>query len=188
MRKRIMSAAVAEMDEHGVRFTMSDLAARLAISKRTLYEHFESKEVLISSIVDAVVSDLCVQRCDIVNNPDLDLREKLVRMLTIKSKVFSDVSDRVKMELSQQYPGLWEKAHKSQEEQWDIVDNVITAGIAEGCFRPIFVPVLRKVLQGSVREIVDYDFLLQHRASFHEMIGYITDIILYGVMAPEKQG
>ncbi len=109
MRKRIMSAAVAEMDEHGVRFTMSDLAARLAISKRTLYDHCESKEVLISSIVDAVVSDLCVQRCDIVNNPDLDLREKLVRMLTIKSKVFSDVSDRVKMELSQQYPGLWKK-------------------------------------------------------------------------------
>lgn len=188
MRTRIMSAAVAEMDEHGVRFTMSDLAARLAISKRTLYEHFESKEVLISSIVEAVISDLRVQRCDIVNSPDLDLREKLVRMLTVKSKVFSDVSDRVKMELSQQYPGLWEKAHKSQEEQWDVIDQVIQEGIAAGCFRPIFVPVLRKVLQGSVREIIDYDFLLQHRTSFHEMIGHITDIILYGIMAPEKQG
>ena len=187
MRTRIMSAAVAEMDEHGVRFTMSDLAARLAISKRTLYEHFESKEVLISSIVDAVISDLRVQRCDIVNNPDLDLREKLVRMLTVRSKVFSEVSDRVKMELGQQYPGLWEKAHKSQEEQWNVIDDVINEGIEEGCFRPIFVPVLRKVLQGAVKEIIDYDFLLQHRTSFHEMIGHITDIVLYGIMAPEKQ-
>jgi AcrR family transcriptional regulator len=183
-----MSAAMVEMDEHGVRFTMSDLATRLAISKRTLYEHFESKEVLISSIVDAVISDLRVQRSEIVSNPDLDLREKLVRMLTVKSKVFSDVSDRVKMELSQQYPGLWEKAHKSQEEQWDVIDNVIKEGIEAGCFRPIFVPVLRKVLQGSVREIIDYDFLLQHRTSFHEMIGHITDIVIYGIMAPEKQG
>jgi len=187
MRTRIMSAAVAEMDEQGVRFTMSDLAARLAISKRTLYEHFESKEVLISSIVDAVISDLRVQRYDIVNNPDLSLREKLVSMLTVKSKVFSDVSDRVKMELRKQYPGLWEKAHKSQEEQWDVIDNVITEGIEAGCFRPIFVPVLRKVLQGAVSEIIDYDFLLQNRTSFHEMIRHITDIILYGIMEPEKQ-
>ena len=187
MRTRIMSAAVAEMDEHGVRFTMSDLAARLAISKRTLYEHFESKEVLISSIVDAVISDLRVQRCDIVNNPDLDLREKLVRMLTVRSTAFSEVSDRVKMELGQQYPGLWEKAHKSQEEQWNVIDDVIKEGIEAGCFRPIFVPVLRRVLQGAVREIVDYDFLLQHRTSFHEMIGHITDIVIYGIMAPEKQ-
>lgn len=188
MRTRIMAAAVMELDEHGVRFTMGDLAARLAISKRTLYEHFESKDVLVSSIVDAVISDLHVQRCEIVNDTNLDLREKLIRMLAVKSKVFSDVSDRVKMELSQQYPGLWEKAHKAQEEQWDIIDNVINEGIAAGCFRPIFVPVLRKVLQGSVTKIVDYEFLLQQRTTFHEMIGHIMDIILYGVMAPEKQG
>lgn len=188
MRTRIMSAAVAEMDEHGVRFTMSDLAAKLAISKRTLYEHFESKEVLISSIVEAVISDLRVQRCAIVSDPDLDLRAKLVGMLTVKSKVFAEVSDRVKMELSQQYPGLWEKAQRSQEEQWDVVDAVIEEGIEAGCFRPIFIPVLRKVLQGSVSEIVDYEFLLKNRTSFHEMIGHITDIIIYGIMAPEKQG
>lgn len=182
-----MSAAMTEMDEHGVRFTMSDLAARLAISKRTLYEHFESKEVLVSSIVDAVISDLHLQRCEIVNSSSLDLREKLVGMLTVKSKVFSDVSDRVKVELSQQYPGLWEKSHKAQEEQWAVIDSVIKEGIATGCFRPIFVPVLRKVLQGSVSEVVDYDFLLQQRMSFHEMIGHIMDIILYGVMVPQKK-
>ena len=73
MRPRIMTAALAEMDEHGVRFTMNNLAARLAISKRTLYEHFESKEVLVEAIVDAIITDLQVQRLEIVNNPGLDV-------------------------------------------------------------------------------------------------------------------
>ena len=36
MKMRIMAAAMEEMNEFGVRFTMSNLAARLAISKRTL--------------------------------------------------------------------------------------------------------------------------------------------------------
>ena len=74
MRSRIIAAALAEMDEHGVRFTMSNLAARLGISKRTLYEHFDSKEVLVEAIVDAIITDLTVQRLEIVNNPDLCVR------------------------------------------------------------------------------------------------------------------
>ena len=41
MRTRIMSAAMEEMNEQGTRFTMAMLAARLGISKRTLYEHFD---------------------------------------------------------------------------------------------------------------------------------------------------
>jgi AcrR family transcriptional regulator len=187
MRTRIMSAALAELDEHGVRFTMSNLAARLSISKRTLYEHFESKEVLVESIVDDIIADLRVQRLAIVNNPDLDLKEKLIKMLTVRSRVFADVNDRVKLELGSQYPGLCKKAHKSQEEQWDVIDAVLKEGIRDGCFRPIFVPVLRKVLQGAVNEIIDYDFLLQQRTSFDEMIGHITDILIYGIMAPEKR-
>ena len=99
-----------------------------------------------------------------------------------------DVNDRVKLELGVQYPGLLKKAHKAQEEQWNIIDAVLAEGIEAGCFRPVYVPVLRKVLQGSVREIMDYGFLLQNRTSFDEMIGHITDIILYGIMTPEKRG
>lgn len=187
MRARILSAALAEMNEHGVRFTMSNLAARLAISKRTLYEHFESKEFLVEAIVDAIISDLQAQRLAIMNNPVLDLKEKLIRMLAVRSKVFAEVNDRVKLELGIQYPGLLKKAHRSQDEQWDVIDAVIKQGIADGCFRPIFVPVLRKVIQGAVHEVLDYDFLLQNRTSFDEMIGHITDIILFGVMAPDKR-
>lgn len=186
MRTRIMAAAMAEMDEHGVRFTMNSLASRLAISKRTLYEHFESKEVLVEAIVDAVIAELQVQRLEIVNNPDLSLQEKLIRMLGVRSKLFAGVNDRVKLELGIQYPGLWKKAHQAQEEQWNVLDAVLREGIETGCFRPVFVPVLRKVLQGSVHEIIDYDFLLRNRTSFDEMIGHITDIVLYGIMAPKK--
>ena len=187
MRTRIIEAALAEMDEHGVRFTMGNLAARLGISKRTLYEHFDSKEVLVEAIVDAIITDLQVQRLEIVNNPGLDVREKLIRMLKVRSKLSTDVNDRVKLELGVQYPGLLKKAHKAKEEQWTLIEGVLQDGIEAGCFRPIFVPVLHRLLHGAVHEIMDYEFLLENKTSFEEMIGHITDIILYGIIARDDR-
>ena len=183
MRSQIITAALVEMDEHGVRFTMNNLAARLGISKRTLYEHFDSKEVLVEAIVDAIITDLTVQRLEIVNNPDLCVREKLIRMLKVRSQLSTDVNDRVKMELGVQYPGLLKKAHKAKEEQWALLEGVLQEGIAAGYFRPIFVPVLHRLLQGAIHEIMDYNYLLENKTSVDEMIGHITDIVLYGIIA-----
>lgn len=187
MRVRIMAAAMEELNEFGSRFTMSNLAARLAISKRTLYEHFESKEVLIESIVDAIILDLQMQRQAILDNHELSLPQKLVGMLSVRPTAFAKLEDRVKLDLRRQFPGLWKRAHESVESQWDMIDSVLREGIAAGCFRPVYVPVVRKILQGAVNEITEYGFLLEQRQTFQEMIGHITDIVIYGIMLPEKQ-
>ena len=186
MRTRIMSAAMQEMNEQGTRFTMAMLAARLGISKWTLYEHFDSKEVLIESIVDAIIQDIEVQRIAIVGDPNLDLAEKLKRMLSVKPKLLAPVDDRVKLDLRRQFPGLWAKAQKSIEEQWILINNVLREGIAEGCFREIYVPVVQKMLRGAVDAIVEEEFLLENKMTFHEIIGHVTDILIHGIIVPEK--
>lgn len=187
MKMRIMTAAMEELNEYGIRFTMANLATRLAISKRTLYEHFDSKEVLIESIVDVIILDMQTQRMRILEDVQLTLQEKLIKMLSVRPAAFIKLEDRVKLDLRRQFPGLWKRAHESAEAQWDMIDEVLREGIDAGCFRPIYVPVVRKLLQGAVNEISDYDFLLEQRKTFHEMIGFITDIVIYGIMLPEQQ-
>ena len=44
IREQILQAAIDELRVHGPNFHMDDLARRLRISKRTLYEHFSSKQ------------------------------------------------------------------------------------------------------------------------------------------------
>ncbi len=187
MKMRIMTAAMEELNVYGIRFTMANLAARLAISKRTLYEHFDSKEVLIESIVDIIILDMQTQRMRILEDTQLNLKEKLLKMLSVRPAAFIKLEDRVKLDLRRQFPGLWKRAHESAEAQWDMIDEVLREGIETGCFRSIYVPVVRKLLQGAVNEISEYDFLLEQRKTFHEMIGFITDIVIYGIMLPEKQ-
>jgi len=186
VKMRIMTAAMEELNEYGIRFTMANLATRLAISKRTLYEHFDSKEVLIESIVDVIILDMQTQRMRILEDVQLTLQEKLIKMLSVRPAAFIKLEDRVKLDLRRQFPGLWKRAHESAEAQWDMIDEVLREGIEAGCFRPIYVPVVRKLLQGAVNEISDYDFLLEQRKTFHEMIGFITDIVIYGIMLPEQ--
>ena len=187
MKMRIMTAAMEELNEYGIRFTMANLASRLAISKRTLYEHFDSKEVLIESIVDIIILDMQTQRMRILEDSQLSLKEKLLKMLSVRPTAFIKLEDRVKLDLRRQFPGLWKRAHESAEAQWDMIDEVLREGIEAGCFRPIYVPVVRKLLQGAVNEISEYEFLLEQRKTFHEMIGFITDIVIYGIMRPEQQ-
>ena len=187
MRTRIMAAAMEEINGQGTRFTMGELAARLGISKRTLYENFESKEVLIEAIVDAVIQDIEVQRIAIVNDVNLSLTEKLKRMLAVRPRKLAP-DDRVKLDLRRQFPGLWAKGQKSAEDQWILIEKVLQDGIAEGCFREIYVPVVKRMLRGAVDAIIDEEFLLENKMSFHEMIGHVTDILIYGIIVPEKRG
>lgn len=51
-RRRILEAARAHFFKHGFRnVTMDDLAAELAVSKKTLYAHFPSKDALLEAVL-----------------------------------------------------------------------------------------------------------------------------------------
>ncbi|MGE5390698.1 MAG: TetR/AcrR family transcriptional regulator [Deltaproteobacteria bacterium] len=52
LSERIKKAAVTEIKKYGFRrFTMDDLAARLKVSKKTIYKSFASKQDLITAIL-----------------------------------------------------------------------------------------------------------------------------------------
>lgn len=64
MKQRILDAAVAEIELHGSSFRMDDLAKRLNISKRTLYENFHSKNESLSVFYSTRVRTfiICISR------------------------------------------------------------------------------------------------------------------------------
>ena len=56
-REAIVEAAIAEFTEHGYKSTSMDkISARAEVSKRTVYNHFASKELLLDEILDSIWS------------------------------------------------------------------------------------------------------------------------------------
>ena len=80
---KIINSTIDIFRAKGVKFTMDDIANKLGVSKRTLYENINSKEVLLSLLVDEVFDSIKQQGQEIIADNSIDDLDKLNRLLTI---------------------------------------------------------------------------------------------------------
>jgi len=58
-RARILAGAEPLLHEHGLRkVTVEDLCSAAEVSRRTFYQHFESREALASEVIGIIVKDI----------------------------------------------------------------------------------------------------------------------------------
>ena len=88
---KIIKATIDIFKEKGVKFTMDDIATKLGVSKRTLYENVDSKECLLNLIVDTVFDSIAEESKQIINDQNIDDIERLKRLLTILPTSFKTI-------------------------------------------------------------------------------------------------
>ncbi|MGF9829498.1 TetR/AcrR family transcriptional regulator [Bacillus anthracis] len=88
MKAQIAKIAITLFYVRGIKFTMSDLARDLSLSKSTLCEHFPSKDALIDYIVDQINEEAQLRFEEIVKDSNLTLPQKLKGILLIVPKSF----------------------------------------------------------------------------------------------------
>jgi TetR/AcrR family transcriptional regulator, regulator of autoinduction and epiphytic fitness len=89
-RESIVQAAIAEFRDNGFEVTSMDrIAARAEVSKRTVYNHFPSKEELFAEMLQRLWARATAQPDDIYR-PGVPLREQLRDLLDTKMKTLGD--------------------------------------------------------------------------------------------------
>lgn len=89
-REAIVQAAIVEFRTLGFDITSMDkVAATAGVSKRTVYNHFPSKEELFAEILQRLWASVCTQQ-DVTYNPGLALREQLAQLLRSKLLLLAD--------------------------------------------------------------------------------------------------
>ncbi len=79
-KKQIVEAAIAEFQEKGYAgASMDRISERAQVSKRTVYNHFESKDVLFRAI-NQCLADQINSALELPYDPDLPIRDALVRL------------------------------------------------------------------------------------------------------------
>lgn len=182
MRQRIMMAAAEEMKVRSIKFTMTDLATRLGVSKRLLYEHFSSKDELIGAIVDACLEDAYQNTLRILNDPERPVSEKLEAFLIPRQSVLL-LEGQIAEDIKRFLPGEWEKFGRFAEEKWEMLEGLLKEGIEKGELRPVCLPIVEKMIYGSKKEMVDRQFLSEHNPSLKDTCRYIADVLMYGMIA-----
>ncbi|MBO0346608.1 TetR/AcrR family transcriptional regulator [Roseibium sp. CAU 1637] len=85
--RQILDAAIAEFKEKGFAgASMDRISERAQVSKRTVYNHFESKEALFQAI-NQCLFDKVQAKLQITYNPEASIKEELVRLGWAQSQV-----------------------------------------------------------------------------------------------------
>lgn len=85
----ILDAAKEAFQEHGVQGTSMDmLAAKAEVSKRTVYNHFSSKEELVIELTSKLWQQ-AMQQIDIAYDANTDLRSQLLALVEAEIEVFT---------------------------------------------------------------------------------------------------
>ena len=119
LRERCLNAAIDLWTERGIQFTMSDLATRLSMSKKTLYVHFDSKEDLLASAVDYWFTQVKQAELDILEDDSLTTIEKVQRIIIVQPPARPSIARADFQSTAEKYPRVYRKVLDHLESGWE---------------------------------------------------------------------
>ncbi|MGI9372216.1 MAG: TetR/AcrR family transcriptional regulator [Hyphomicrobiales bacterium] len=92
-REQIIDAAVAEFQERGFSgASMDRVACQAEVSKRTVYNHFESKEVLFKAILNLMVDEMSAALNTVRFEPDIAIEKQLHDIAWVEGRLLTSPS------------------------------------------------------------------------------------------------
>ena len=154
MKEDIVKRALNDFMQYGFKtFTMDDLANKMGMSKKTLYEHFPSKQDLVDACLDYALEMSCTNVTTFVQGEE-SVIENVYRNQKKVQEVFNINSDRPIWELQKYYPKTYERM-EGEFAKTDVlfIDKLLEKGWQEGLFRKDINVNFYKVFYTSVQRL-----------------------------------
>lgn len=166
--------------------TMDDIAKELAISKKTLYQHFTDKKDLVTKIADYLIH-LSADHDKMLNKTKLNAIEELVFVYQFLNKILKDHNPSMMYDLKKYYPDIFEKLHNDRRNLiFQGMMHNLTKGQKEGYYRSDFnCEIIAKLHVFRIENMVDSDMF--SKADF-ESENVFKEIFIYHLrgVASEK--
>ena len=154
MKEDIVKRALNDFMQYGFKtFTMDDLANKMGMSKKTLYEYFPSKQDLVDAALDYALEISC-KNVDTFVQGEGSVIENVYRNQKKVQEVFNINSDRPIWELQKYYPKTYERM-EGEFAKTDalFIDKLLEKGWQEGLFRKDINVNFCKVFYTSVQRL-----------------------------------
>lgn len=181
MRQMILAAALEEINIRGLRFTMQDLATRMKVSKRSLYENFASKEELVGSLLDDILAEMARQEkaiCESAYSP----REKLQQLLTVHPYEAEMFNKNIYEDLRRMFPNQWQKVEASRLERQQRIEQLLQEGIARGELRTVNVGLVGELIKDAFNSFTSYSFLDRNGLTYKGAMQDLLEILYHGIL------
>ncbi|WP_298590521.1 TetR/AcrR family transcriptional regulator [uncultured Megasphaera sp.] len=187
IRAKILAEALREINRHGSDFHMDDLARNLRISKRTLYEHFSSKQEIVEQAIANFSDEIYAYHQRIVNNPDMTCEAKLIAYFDVPSDNWQVLSVRKVSELLSKMPGICERLQSRYKKDWYLLEQLLDEAQETGEFKPFDKFLFLRLLHSAADDIIDYFNDVNHDSSFSDYMKRCIKVLLYGIKNQESK-
>ncbi len=187
IRERIIREALREINCRGSDFHMDDLARNLRISKRTLYEHFVSKQAIIEESLLSMMSEIQEEHRRLLADPDMTTEEKIISFFKVKSNNITVLSVRKTTDLMKKMPDVCKKLEVARKADWDILGQLLDVAQQEDDFKPFDKFLLLHMLYSAADDVINYFDKVKHDYSFPEYMERCICVILYGIKTDRGQ-
>lgn len=154
MKEEIVKRALNDFMQYGFKtFTMDDLASKMGISKKTLYEHFPSKQDLVEAVLDYAL-DMSCKNVEAFVQGEGSVIENVYRNQKKVKEIFNINNNRPIWELQKYYSKTYERMEiEFAKSDARFIDKLLEKGWKEGLFREDINVNFYKTFYSSVQRL-----------------------------------
>ena len=167
LRERILSASMDEFCQRGVRAVkMDDIAAKLAISKRTLYEIYANKESLLLEGLKLNEEHMDEKMRAFSENKSCNVIEIIIQFYTIQIKNSANVNPLFFEDLHR-YPSVQNFFEKKRMERGLRQQLFFKRGVSEGFFRDdVDYDILARICEASMEYVMRTQMYREYKLDY----------------------
>lgn len=188
VKEKIMEAAIEEFNKKGLKFTMDDVAKNLSMSKKTLYTVFSDKEELFFDMVDYCFDAIKQSEQEILKDESMDIVEKIRRIVIVLPDRYQNIDLRKIYSLKEKYPEIYKKLEVRLENDWEPTILLLEKAIKEGRIKPVSLPILKTMVEGSIEMFLSRDVLLENGMEYREALDKMMNILMDGIVVNRNEG
>ncbi len=182
-RQKCIDGAIQLCSSQGLDFTMSQLAARLGMSKKTLYVLFDSKEALLLAVVDTMFDAVKADEAKILARQDLSLAEKVRQLVVVLPDSYKNLDWSRLQGVEEKYPAVYGRIRQRLESEWEPTLELLRQGMEQGELRPFQPGLLRAVVEGAMEHFLSSDALQREGIGYVQALDGMMDLLMEGILA-----
>ena len=186
-KDRILALASERFFREGFsRVSVDELASGLAVSKKTIYKYFDSKDDLVGQVMHRQMSSVRNKVVTIIES-DRNFIDKLDALMTTIGVEISKFSTPFQRDLQRQTPELWQRVSEFRRKAiFENLSRLLIQGVQEGYVRSsVNTRVCLLAYLGVIDQIVRPDTLAQEPFSSAEALRSILSIFFHGILTQD---
>lgn len=182
-RMRILQAAHELFDNRGYRsVTIKDLADKLGMSKKTIYQYFYSKEEIATAVVEEAMQKMD-QAFHISELPKADPLLAVKKMLLLAKDESMRLGPLFLMDIEKYLPDLAYRYKQFRNEKKNMIKQLLRNAQQMGLVRDIPIELSTEILSVSLKALVKSEFFSQYGYSISDVLDLFLDIFCKGITA-----